>query len=144
MAAKNVSDKMGIKKNSRAVFVHAPEGVLKSIHLPELKKSSRLSGNFDYIHLFTTTESDLQQQFPKLKKHLGDTGMLWVSWPKSKQLDSDLTMFTVIRIGYDHGLVESKALSIDETWSALKFTHPKKGKAYKNSYGKLNRVVASL
>ena len=33
--------------------------------------------------------------------------------------------------------MDCKALSIDATWSALKFTHPKKGKVYANSYGKL-------
>lgn len=136
-ATRSVSAKMGIKENSRAMFVHAPGDALNAIELPDLKESSRLTGEFDYIHLFAKSEKELDAQFPKLKKHLRDTGMLWVSWPKSKKLDSELTMFSVIRIGYDHGLVESKALSIDETWSALKFTHPKKGKVYKNSYGKL-------
>jgi hypothetical protein len=43
----------------------------------------------------------------------------------------------VIGIGYRHGLVESKTLSVDATWSAIKFTHPIKGKVYKNSYGQL-------
>jgi hypothetical protein len=46
-------------------------------------------------------------------------------------------MKSVIRIGYDHGLVESKGIRVDETWAALKFTHPKTGKVYRNSYGKL-------
>lgn len=75
--------------------------------------------------------------FPKLKSHLKQTGMLWVSWPKSGQEGTDLNLTTVIKLGYDYGLVESKALSVDAIWSALKFTHPKKGKAYNNSYGKL-------
>jgi hypothetical protein len=43
----------------------------------------------------------------------------------------------VIEIGYNHGLVESKALSVDAPWSAIKFTHPKKGRAYNNGYGRL-------
>ncbi|GAB3529414.1 hypothetical protein GCM10027402_32720 [Arthrobacter monumenti] len=43
----------------------------------------------------------------------------------------------IIRIGYEHGLVESTALSVDSTWSAIKFTHPKPGKTYQNSYGTL-------
>jgi hypothetical protein len=28
-------------------------------------------------------------------------------------------------------------LSINETWSGLKFTHPKEGKVYNNRFGKL-------
>ena len=42
-----------------------------------------------------------------------------------------------IEIGYRHGLVESTCLRIDETWSGLKFTHPKRGKVYNNRFGTL-------
>ena len=63
--------------------------------------------------------------------------MLWVSWPKNKKLGTDLTLTKVIELGYDHGLVESKTISVDQTWSAIKFTYPQKGKVYKNQYGKL-------
>ena len=79
----------------------------------------------------------MNELFPRLKSHLKPSGMLWVSWPKGKQLGTDLSLPSVIRIGYSHGLVESTCLSVDATRSALKFTHPKQGKAYHNSYGKL-------
>ena len=79
----------------------------------------------------------MERTFPKLKRHLQKGGMLWVSWPKGRAMGTDLTLPEVIRIGYDHGLVESTALRIDDAWSALKFTHPKRGKVYQNSYGKL-------
>jgi hypothetical protein len=52
-------------------------------------------------------------------------------------LGSDLALPTVIGIGYRHGLVESTCLRIDDTWSGLKFTFPKPGKTYANSYGTL-------
>lgn len=63
--------------------------------------------------------------------------MLWVSWPKARQEDTDLTLPIVIKLGYEYGLVESTCLSINSIWSALKFTYPKAGKIYNNSYGKL-------
>lgn len=53
--------------------------------------------------------------------------------------DTDLSLHHVIRIGYNHGLVESTCLSVNDTWSALKFTWPKSGKAYNNSHAVLNR-----
>ena len=138
-ATRSVSKKMGVKKDSRAIFINAPDETVAALQLPELNISSRAAGDFDYIHLFTKTQKNLHQQFSKLKKHLSPTGMLWVSWPKAKQLRTDLDIKSVIKIGYDNGLVESKALSINNTWSALKFTHPKKGKVYNNSYGELSR-----
>lgn len=134
---RSVSEKMGIKQGSRTVFVNAPESALKAIMPPSLEVSATLDGDFDYVHLFTVTQAELDDLFPKLKAHLGATGMFWVSWPKSRQLDTDLTLPHVIRIGYNHGLVESTTLSVDSTWSAIRFTHPKRGKVYRNSYGQL-------
>lgn len=128
---------MGIREGSRAIFVKAPQESIAAIDLPSLEISSRLTGKFDYIHFFAKTQKDLDRQFEKLKKHLSASGTLWISWPKAGKLDTDLNIKSVIKIGYDHGLVESKGLSIDETWSGLKFTHPKAGKVYNNSYGKL-------
>jgi hypothetical protein len=132
-----VAKKMGIKEGSRAIFVNAPETAEDAIEAPDMDIVTRLSGDFDYIHLFTKTQTDLDRTFPRLRDHLRPGGMLWVSWPKGGKLGTDLSMTKVIKIGYDHGLVESKCLSVDTTWSALKFTHPKKGKVYNNSYGTL-------
>lgn len=134
---KTVAQKMGIKENSSAHFVNAPGDALADIQFPEIKISKTLEGEFDYIHLFVKSQDELRELFPKLKKHLQLNGMLWVSWPKNRQLDTDLTLPKVIEIGYSFGLVESINLSVNEVWSALKFTHPKKGKTYQNSHGTL-------
>ena len=79
----------------------------------------------------------MDDSFPKLKRHLKPTGMLWLSWPRGKKLGTDLALPVVISIGYSHGLVESTCLNVDVIWSGLKFTNPKKGKVYHNSYGHL-------
>jgi hypothetical protein len=132
-----VSKKMGIKEGTRAIFLNAPEAARRAIDPPSLDVASELAGEFDYIHLFARTQAELDDTFPKLKAHLKPPGMLWVSWPKNKKLGTDLALPKVIEIGYNHGLVESKTLSVDATWSAIKFTYPKKGKVYSNSYGRL-------
>jgi hypothetical protein len=134
---RDVSQKMGLKERMRAFFVNAPKSALKAIHLPKLDISAELRGKFDYLHCFTMTQAELDDIFPKLKRHLKPTGMLWISWPKNKQLNTDLNLPKVIKIGYNHGLVESTTLSVDTTWSAIKFTYPKKGKTYHNSFGQL-------
>lgn len=48
------------------------------------------------------------------------------------RLGSDLRLPKVIEIGDDFGLVESTCLRINVVWAGLKFTHPKKGKTYRN------------
>jgi hypothetical protein len=134
---KPVSKKMGIQEGARAFFVNAPAEAVEAIDAPALDIATELRGDFDYIHLFAKSQDEMNDIFPKLRAHLKPTGMLWVSWPKNGKLGTDLTLPKVINIGYEQGLVESKTISIDATWSAIKFTHPKKGKVYKNSYGKL-------
>ncbi|MBE8722501.1 hypothetical protein C4F40_17380 [Sphingobacterium sp. Ka21] len=104
--------------------------------LPESFYTENLDGGFDYIHLFVTQKTMLEKEFDRMKAHLHPQGTLWVSWPKAKQLGTDLDLTEVIRIGYDHVLVESTCMSINDIWSALKFTFPKPGKEYHNSYGK--------
>ena len=56
---------------------------------------------------------------------------------EGRELGTDLTIKSVIAIGYELNMVESTCLRIDEVWSGLKFTHPKPGKTYANSYGTL-------
>ncbi len=132
-----IAKKLGIKEGARSILVNAPDGALDTIDPPDIDLAVGLSGEFDYIHLFVRTRAEFNQAFPRLKPHLKPAGALWVSWPKNGQLHTDLSLTTVIELGYDYGLVESKTISIDPTWSAIKFTLPKKGKKYNNSYGKL-------
>lgn len=134
---KTVSQKMGIKGNSRVLFINAPGDAIYEMELPEIDIAKKLNGEFDYIHLFVKNESEYKDKFPDLKSHLKLSGMLWVSWPKGGLLDTDLSLPKVIKTGYEFGLVESTCLSINSIWSALKFTHPKKGKVYNNSHAVL-------
>ena len=134
---KTVSQKMGIKYDSKAYFIDAPSDAVDAICLPKIELAKTLNGEFDYIHLFVKKEIEQIKIFPKLKEHLNINGMLWVSWPKGGGLGTDLSLPKVISIGYYFGLVESTCLSINSTWSAIKFTHPKKGKIYNNSHAEL-------
>jgi hypothetical protein len=121
-----------------ALEFYAPQSALNALSLPSLDVGIVRKGEFDYIHFFSKTQTEMDDLFAKLKTNLKPTGMLWLSWPKGKKLGTDLTLPVIIKIGYGHGLVESTCLSVDATWSGLKFTHPKKDKTYNDSYGQLN------
>lgn len=134
---KSVAQKMGIRAGWRTHVVGAPDGVMDTLGLPPLHVEEDLTGEFDYLHLFVRTQEQMRAEFPVLVSHLAPLGKLWLSWPKGRRLGSDLTLPTVIAIGYDAGLVESTCLRVDDTWSGLRFTHPREGKSYANSYGTL-------
>ena len=136
-ARRSVADKMGIRRGWSAHLLDAPADVVSTLGLPRLDVRPDLIGELDYLHLFVRTQAGMREQFPALVPHLAPQGKLWLSWPKGGRLGSDLTLPTVIEIGYSAGLVESTCLRIDETWAGLRFTHPKPGKHYANSYGTL-------
>lgn len=136
--------KLGVKDDARALFVDAPAEAIEAIGLPERQRAQRLQGLFDCIHLFVRMAAELDERFPRLKAHLQPTGALWVSWPKGGGQGTDLSLQKIIAIGYRHGLVESKTIAIDATWSAIKFTVPKPGKTYRNSYGRLPTATATV
>ena len=128
---------MGIRPGSRTYVRGAPPARLDDLGHHGLDVRTTLRGSFDYLHLFTTSAAELERELPRMACHLADPGALWVSWPKRRQLGSDLSLPQVIEIGYRHGMVESTTIGLDDTWSAIKFTRPKPGKAYRNSYGRL-------
>jgi hypothetical protein len=132
-----LSAKLGLKSESRAYLTGAPAEIKQRLASSGARVSKTFSGSFHFIHAFFRRADRLNARFQTLRKHLKAGGALWISWPKSGRLESDLSLGKIIKIGYRHGLVESKTISVDATWSAIKFTHPKKGKKYKNSYGKL-------
>ena len=135
----SLAKKIGVREGTRSILIDAPPEVAKVMGMPGNEVATRLTGAFGYIHVFVKRQANLDTMFPKLKGHLAIGGMLWVSWPKGNALGTDLTLKDIIGIGYGHGLVESKTISVDDTWSAIKFTFPKEGKQYNNSYGQLGK-----
>lgn len=134
---RSVAAKMGVREGARCYFLDPPDAVVLGCELPVIERPDRLSGGFDLIVAFLKSQKRMRTQFGRLRRHLQPGGALWICWPKNGQLGTDLSLARIIAIGYDGGLVESTALAIDATWSAIKFTHPKPGKVYANSFGRL-------
>ena len=135
--SKTAYEKMNIKMKERVIFLNTPSKVISLITFDGIDQKETLRGKFDYIIVCFITETSLNKQFPTLKKHIEANGKLWIAWPKAKKLNTHLSIRKVIKIGYDYGMVESTNLSINSVWTTLKFTWPKAGKKYNNSYGTL-------
>jgi hypothetical protein len=107
--------KLGLKAQFRVAFFQLP-GDVKT----ELKAA--LSDRLDFAMIFTKSQADMKEQFPKFARRLAPAGMLWVSWPKKASgVVTDLTENDVIRIGLTAGLVDVKVCAVNEIWSGLKF-----------------------
>lgn len=78
----------------------------------------------EVLVLFTTRRAELERRFAALRDTLAPADGLWVAWPKkAAKLDTDLDFDAVQRIGLEHGLIDNKSASIDETWQALRFVY---------------------
>jgi hypothetical protein len=78
----------------------------------------------EVLVLFTTRQDELERRFAALRETMGAADGLWIAWPKkAAKLDTDLTFEIVQQVGLEHGLVDNKSASIDETWQALRFVY---------------------
>ncbi len=118
--------KLGIKAGARVILIDAPEGFESTLdRLPDGVTLIWKEGKGD-VHLwFTRTHSDLEANIERMGD-LAASGPLWIIWPKkSSKLTSDLTQPVVRKTGLDHGLVDYKVCSVDDTWTGLCFTRRK-------------------
>jgi hypothetical protein len=116
-----LQQKLGYKEGWRVAFVgDVPDGFAGPF--VGLDVRSQLRAPLDAVHLFTMSEADLRRRAPKAMDALGDTGMLWVSWPKKASgVPTDLTEQTLRDVLLPTGWVDTKVAAVDETWSGLRF-----------------------
>ncbi len=115
--------KLGIKAGDRVWLSGNPDGYESELQKAgEFQLAPKLTPNLDFVHVFTTSRSDLNRNFPKLKSALKPSGMVWISWPKkSSGVKTDLDENIVRELGLKTGLVDVKVCAVDDVWSALKF-----------------------
>jgi hypothetical protein len=89
-----------------------PEGVE---FLPKPRKGVR------FVHLFTTSATDLAKKLKKYRTTIEPDGTVWVSWPKkSAKVPTDVTEDVIRDVCLPLGFVDVKVCAVDATWSGLK------------------------
>ena|SRR5437879_5336981 len=119
-------DKLGIKSGFNVAILNAPSNYKDTLGPlpPKVAMKKQLTKDLDFIQFFTKEKSELESQFPKLKKHLSQNGTIWISWPKgASKIKTDVNENIAREIGLDNGLVDVKVCAVDEIWSGLKFVY---------------------
>lgn len=117
--------KLGIKPSSTLMLLNAPDAFDKTLGpLPEgVTTKTAARGAADVAILFCNSLADLRKRWPAAARAIGETGRLWVAWPKKASgLQADLAEREVRARGLEAGLVDFKICAIDATWSGLAFT----------------------
>ncbi len=121
-----LAKKLGIKEGFNIHLVNIPDYYFKLFSdFPDVNVvDDPEKESLDFIHLFSTTTREFEEQSLRLKPLLKKNGMLWASWPKgSSKLETDLSRDPIRNFLLRNGLVDVKVCAVDKDWSGLKFMY---------------------
>jgi len=123
--AEGLDRKLGFREGYRIALIGAGPDVVDyfSKEFKHIEFSTTLRGGFDIVVFFATRNSELEKRITTLTRSLRSKGALWIAWPKkTSRIVTDLNFDIVQETGLAQSLVDTKACSISEIWSSLRFT----------------------
>ena len=122
MAEKSLAQKLAIKPGQRIRFINAPKNA--NAFLSELPSERGDTGDSaaDALLLFVADSSELARYWPEATASAGENAILWVAYPKrTSTVATDLRRDTGWERVIDDGFDAVSQISLDATWSALRF-----------------------
>lgn len=124
MAPSPLAKKLHIKPGQRIILINPPARYTEQLgKLPDgAELAKRATGQFDFVHLFAKNSAEVSRFGPKALQVLKYDGVFWVSYPKkSSGAAGDISRDHGWDLLMKSGLRPVSAVSIDDTWSALRF-----------------------
>ena len=119
--------KLRIQPGLRMLVSNAPEGYVEALGtLPEgAEIETEVDGSFDWGQCFVRDVAELRHLDPQTRDAVEYDGLLWISYPKkSSKISTDISRDVAWEVMKEFGLRPVSQVSIDETWSALRFRPP--------------------
>lgn len=116
--------KLRLPENGRALLLQAPEGYSEMLGLtPEDGVFDEAhAGTYDFVLLFAENRAALAAGAAAALRAVKPDGLLWVGYPKgSSKLKTDLSRDKGWEPLKEAGLDGIALVSVDETWSAMRF-----------------------
>ena len=124
MSETSLQKKLRLAAGQKALVLNAPPGYPEALgELPAgLSLSTRPEGAFDFVQLFVKDQDELERLGPAAFQAVKYDSLLWVCYPKQTgKIKSDLNRDILWKLMEPTGLSPVMQISIDETWSALRF-----------------------
>jgi hypothetical protein len=122
--------KLGWKPGMTAVAIAPPANYAELVDAAPIAtaETAPTEGTYGFIHLFVRDADELARILPALEPRLLESGILWVSWPKTTSpMFKDLTEDGIRTVALPMGLVDVKVAAMDADWSGLKLLRRKVG-----------------
>ena len=110
-----MSGKLQIKPGQSVAVLNAPPG----LELPGVPVAAA-ADDADVVLAFVTRREDLDSAEQAVAEARGDR-LAWISYPKGGQLGTDLNRDRLAAALAGRGVQPVRQVSIDDTWSALRF-----------------------
>ena len=113
--------KLRIASGQSRLIVNAPEGYafLAAENQP---RTNPVGEKLDFGLLFVTSVAVLEKSFPGFAAQIKFDGILWVAYPKkSSGAAADINRDAGWEVVFQAGFRPVTQISIDSTWSALRF-----------------------
>lgn len=117
-------NKLRLSLDMRAVVMEVPEPeLLEELGLEQNGKVDEMdSGTFDFVMLFVKDIASLNEHAPAALKAVKKDGLLWICYPKgTSKMRTDINRDRGWRVVKDEGWEGVSLVSINETWSAMRF-----------------------
>jgi hypothetical protein len=124
MAESALVKKLLLKSGWKALVFNPPAGYVDGLKpLPEgVELVAKPSALLDFVHLFVKDKAGLGMFVPQVLRYLRDDGIFWISYPKgSAKVKTDLNRDILWKLMEKRGFEGVAMISIDETWSAMRF-----------------------
>jgi hypothetical protein len=119
-----LAKKLLLKPGYRILLINAPAGYLDSLSpLPDgVQIAGDPAGSLDFVQLFARNKAELDRLLPDALRAIRPDGLLWLCYTKlSAHTGSDITRDRGWETARAAGLEPVTQVSIDDTWSALRF-----------------------
>jgi len=118
--------KLRLLPGYRALVLNAPAGYIERLgELPEgatVTDQPDEEGSYDFVHLFAKNSTEFSALGSTARQAVKYDGILWVSYPKrSAKMETDLSRDSMWELLTDVGMRPVAQISVDETWSAVRF-----------------------
>ncbi|MHA2067244.1 MAG: hypothetical protein ACXABY_22985 [Candidatus Thorarchaeota archaeon] len=124
MSSKPVPKKMFIKENYIVLLLNEPDRYRDLlIDLPEgVEVVASSSEPVDFVHLFVRDKAELEAHLEITNSYVKKGGLLWVSYPKgTSKIKTDINRDSIRVYSKTLGIRPVTQISIDDTWSAMRF-----------------------
>lgn len=119
-----IARKMKLPETGRVAVLEAPEGYLEKIgRTPEeTELDGSEASSYDFVQAFALNAADVERLGPLALRAVKPDGLLWMCYPKgTSKLKTNINRDIGWRVLSEAGWEGIALVSIDETWSAMRF-----------------------